>query len=82
MAKSEFIITLKVTMDSREGESGYIHPTGWRWLRAIQRQVPHTTNVEVLNCSPITSDEVDEITDAGWSYEIDNQRQRWEEERG
>lgn len=81
MAKSEFIITLKVTLESRAGESGYIHPVEWRWLRAIQRQVPHTTNVEILNVSPITSEE-DDLTEAGWASNIDTQLRNWEEGRG
>ena len=80
MAKSEFIITLNVTMDITE-DNGYIHPTGWRWPRMVQRHVPHATNVEVLNCSPITHEEAEPV---GWDTpeNLEAQRRAWEEERG
>lgn len=79
MAETEFIITLKVTTDAN-GEIGYKHPTGWDWKRILQRRVAIISDVEVLNCSPLRSDE--ELTDAGWSENLERQREIWEEGRG
>lgn len=74
---TEFIITLKVKVNPERGYA-YVHPVLWKWTRAIQRQVPHTTEVEVLNCSPLQMESEEK---EGWVENLDQQQKDWEEGR-
>jgi len=79
VAKTEFIITLRVTVDADEGY-GYKHPVLWRWFRMVSRSVSSVTEVDILNCSPLRTEEED-LTAAGWSPNAEQMYREWAEER-
>ena len=76
---AEFIITLKVTVPTAEGDS-WTDPTIWAWGNAIKNGLTGRagTAAEILNISPMQFEDED---DAQRFEGAAKQRERWEMER-